>query len=53
MKYLESHSFDPEYNLSFEEYIFKNLPLDDGEEYVYLWQNDNAVIIGKNQNAWA
>lgn len=53
MKYLESHSFDPEYNLSFEEFIFKKLPLDHGEEYVYLWQNDKSVIIGKNQNAWA
>lgn len=53
MKFVESHSYDPEYNLSFEEYIFKYLPLEDGEEYVYLWQNDKSVIIGKNQNAWA
>ncbi len=52
MKYIESHSYDPHYNLSFEEYIFKYLPLDD-EEYVTLWQNGPAVIVGKNQNAWA
>ena len=53
MKFVESHSTDAEYNLAFEEFIFKNLPLDGDEEYVYLWQNDKAVIIGKNQNAWA
>lgn len=52
MKYIESHSYDPHYNLAFEEYIFKYLPLDDGG-YVTLWQNGPAVIIGKNQNAWA
>lgn len=52
MLYVESHSFDPEYNLSFEEYLFKYLPLDENE-YVTLWQNAPAVIIGKNQNAWA
>lgn len=52
MLYVESHSFDPEYNLSFEEYLFKYLPLEE-EEYVTLWQNGPAVIIGKNQNAWA
>lgn len=52
MLYVESHSLDPEYNLSFEEYLFKYLPLEE-EEYVTLWQNGPAVIIGKNQNAWA
>ena len=52
MKFLESHSNDPYYNLSFEEYIFKNLPLDK-EEYVYLWINDPSIIIGRNQNAYA
>lgn len=52
MLYVESNSFDPEYNLSFEEYLFKYLPLDENE-YVTLWQNEPAVIIGKNQNAWA
>ncbi|MDO5017695.1 MAG: lipoate--protein ligase [Lagierella massiliensis] len=52
MKYLESHSNDPYYNLSFEEYIFRNLPLDE-EEYVYLWINSPSIIIGRNQNAYA
>lgn len=53
MKFVESHSNDSAYNLAFEEYIFKNLPLDNDEEYVYLWINDKSVIIGKNQNAYA
>ncbi len=53
MKFIESNSFDPFYNLSFEEYIFKNMLLDGGEEYISLWQNAPSVIIGKNQNAWA
>lgn len=52
MKFLESHSNDPYYNLSFEEYIFRNLPLEE-EEYVYLWINSPAIIIGRNQNAYA
>lgn len=53
MIFIETNSYDPEYNLSAEEYVFKYLPLDDDKEYVMLWQNGPAVIIGKNQNAWA
>jgi len=49
MKYIENHSTDPRYNLAFEEYVFKNLPLEDG--YVLLWRNESAIIIGKNQNS--
>lgn len=39
---------DPRYNLALEEYILKNLDLDD--DLVYLWQNEPSVIIGRNQN---
>lgn len=53
MKYILTDTHDAAYNLSLEEYIFKNLPLENGEEYVYLWVNDRSVIIGKNQNAYA
>lgn len=49
MKYIENHSTDPHYNLAFEEYVFKNLPLEDGG-YVLLWRNEPSIIIGKNQN---
>lgn len=48
MKYITNLSNDPHYNLAFEEYCFKNLPQDD--DYVFLWINGPAIIVGKNQN---
>lgn len=48
MKYIENFSNDPMYNLAFEEYCFKYLPAD--EDYVILWVNGPAIIVGKNQN---
>ncbi|WFA09459.1 lipoate--protein ligase [Tissierella sp. Yu-01] len=48
MKYIENLSNNPWYNLAFEEYCFRNLPND--EDYVILWINDPAIIVGKNQN---
>ena len=48
MIHLESPSFDPYFNLALEEYVFDNLPRD--TSYIMLWQNDNAVIVGKYQN---
>lgn len=48
MKYVENYSNDPKYNLAFEEYCFKNLSRD--EDYVILWINGPAIIVGKNQN---
>ena len=48
MKYIENYSNDPRYNLAFEEYCFKHLPRD--EDYILLWINGPAIIIGKNQN---
>ncbi|WP_313757381.1 lipoate--protein ligase [Tissierella sp.] len=48
MKYLVNSSNDPRYNLAFEEYCFKSLDLKD--DYVILWINGPAIIVGKNQN---
>lgn len=48
MKYIENLSNKPWYNLALEEYCFKNLPKD--EDYVILWINSPAIIVGKNQN---
>lgn len=48
MKYITNLSNDPRYNLAFEEYGFRNLPRD--EDYVFLWINGPAIIVGKNQN---
>ncbi len=46
--YLETGSTDPAWNLAFEEYILKHKTLGD---WLLLWQNRSAVILGRNQNA--
>lgn len=48
MKYIESNSTNPYFNLALEEYVFDHLPTD--ESYFMLWQNANAIVIGKYQN---
>lgn len=48
--YLETGSTDPAFNLAFEEYVLRNRKVGN---YLILWQNRNAVIIGRNQNAEA
>lgn len=50
MRYLETGSVNPFYNLAFEEYVLGNRKSDD---YLLLWQNDNTIVIGQNQNAEA
>ena len=49
MKYLVLKTTDPNINLATEEYLFENSE----EDIFMLWQNDNTVVIGKNQNAYA
>lgn len=51
MVYLESPSTDPAFNLALEQYVFDELPRD--QEYFMLWQNQNAIIVGKYQNTAA
>lgn len=48
MRYIESPSNDAFYNMALEEYVFESLPRDDS--YFMLWQNRNAVVVGKFQN---
>ena len=45
--YLETNSQDPTYNLAFEEYVLKHYTQGN---LLILWQNANAVIVGRNQN---
>ncbi len=47
---IRSGSYDAYYNLALEEYVLSYLT--ERDRYIlFLWQNDNAVIIGRNQNA--
>ena len=48
---LNLNTTDPAYNLAVEEYVFESLPKENS--YFMLWQNDNAIIIGKHQNTLA
>ncbi len=48
MKTILNDSKDPRFNLALEEYVLKHLGAD--EDFVLLWQNENSVIIGRNQN---
>ena len=48
--YLETGSTDPAYNLAFEEYVLANRCEGD---YLILWQNDNTIVVGQNQNTAA
>ena len=48
MRYLESPSRDPYFNLALEEYVFERM--DKSKSYFMLWQNDNTIVVGKYQN---
>ncbi|MCC5916735.1 MAG: lipoate--protein ligase [Cryomorphaceae bacterium] len=46
---IQHSSTDPYFNIATDEFIFKHID----EDVFMLWQNDNAIIVGKHQNALA
>lgn len=50
IRYFESTSFDPYYNLGLEKYLFENVH--DDEVILYLWQNEKTIVCGRNQNVF-
>ncbi len=50
IQYIITKETNPYKNLGLEEYLLDNVG--DKECILYLWQNENTVVVGRNQNPW-
>ena len=55
LRVLISDTFDPWFNIATEDWIFRDM-LSPGDledtQILFLWRNDNTVVIGRFQNPW-
>lgn len=51
LKVFLSDTYDPWFNLATEDYIFRDM--DPSIPVLFLWRNENTVVIGRFQNPWA
>lgn len=51
IKIFLSDSLNPYLNLATEEWIFLNL--EPSSQVLFLWRNEETVVIGRNQNPWS
>ena len=51
LQFYVSHTTDPHLNLAVERTLFDTV--DNEALILYLWQNQNTVVLGKNQNAFS
>lgn len=51
LRIVQSESYDPYYNLALEESLFHHCE-NTGEIILYLWQNNNTIVVGRNQTVF-
>ena len=47
--FIQTDTYNPWWNLAVEKYLADRIQ--PGDVLLYLWQNENTVVIGRNQNA--